>query len=71
MGTYLVFHFTDWTQVHQCHLVLNGIEKVPRTEVPSKIILERINGTNITPWQLCYEGNMHQTTEVSKIAAIS
>ncbi|MPC33808.1 hypothetical protein E2C01_027173 [Portunus trituberculatus] len=45
MGTYLVFHLPDWTQVQQCHLVLNGIEKVPRTDVPPNIILERIEST--------------------------
>lgn len=56
MGTYLVFHLPDWTQVQQCHLVLNGIEKVPRTDVPPNIILERIESTTTTSRLLPPEG---------------
>lgn len=69
MGTYLVFHFTDWTRVHQCHLILNGIEKVPRTEVPPKIILERINGVYTTPSQQFYEGHMETNGSITDIAS--
>lgn len=56
MGTYLVFHLSDWSQVQQCHLVLNGIEKVPRSDVPPKVILQRINNTS-TSRLLPTEGN--------------
>ncbi|XP_027210221.2 uncharacterized protein [Penaeus vannamei] len=42
MGTYLVFHLGDWSQVKKCHLVLNGIEQVPRSAVPAKVNLQRI-----------------------------
>lgn len=56
MGTYLVFHLSDWTQVQHCHLVLNGIEKVPRTDVPAKVILERIDSTTTASRLLPPEG---------------
>lgn len=57
MGTYLVFHLSDWTQVQQCHLVLNGIEKVPQTDVPAKVILQRIDSTTTASRLLPPEGN--------------
>lgn len=48
MGTYLVFHLTDWSQVRQCHLLIHGVEKVPRTDVPPKVILERVHSMDGT-----------------------
>ncbi|XP_042860995.1 uncharacterized protein LOC122246485 [Penaeus japonicus] len=42
MGTYLVFHLGDWSQVKRGSLVLNGIEQVPRSAVPAKVCLQRI-----------------------------
>ncbi|KAG7161844.1 hypothetical protein Hamer_G007504 [Homarus americanus] len=48
MGTYLVFYLTHWTHIRECNLVLNGIEKVPRTNVPPRIILERIHSPDST-----------------------
>ncbi|CAL4151733.1 unnamed protein product [Meganyctiphanes norvegica] len=46
MGTYLVFHLSDWSQVRRCHLVLNGIEPVPRKKIPPRVYLERVTDTN-------------------------
>lgn len=59
MGTYLVFHLTDWAHVRQCYLVLNGIEKVPRTNVPPRIILERIHSSEVSQ-SLSLKAEMHQ-----------
>ncbi|KAK7076589.1 hypothetical protein SK128_004506 [Halocaridina rubra] len=42
MGTYLMFYLKDWSQIHKCNLILNGIEKVPKTNVPPKILIERV-----------------------------
>ncbi|XP_045607373.1 uncharacterized protein [Procambarus clarkii] len=59
MGTYLVFHLTDWAHVRKCYLVLNGIEKVPRTNVPPRIVLERIHGSDATQSQLSFKDVTH------------
>ncbi|KAG0727427.1 hypothetical protein GWK47_034676 [Chionoecetes opilio] len=58
MGTYLVFHLSDWTQVQQCHLVLNGIEKVPRSDVPPNIVLERLDSSTTASRLLPPEGEV-------------
>ncbi|XP_076037635.1 autophagy-related 7 [Oratosquilla oratoria] len=40
IGTYLVFHLADWSDVVECVLVLDGVEPVPRSsKVPSKVYL--------------------------------
>lgn len=66
MGTYLVFHLSDWTQVQQCHLVLNGIEKVPKTDVPTKIILERIDSSTTASRLLPPEGEAETNLTTSE-----
>ena len=47
MGTYLVFYLKDWSEIHKCHLLINGIEKVSKAKapVPPKILLERVMDT--------------------------
>lgn len=61
MGTYLVFHLSDWTQVKDCHLLINGVEKVPRIDVPPKVILERINSADTMPRTQSHEGTVLYT----------
>ncbi|KAK4317244.1 hypothetical protein Pmani_011659 [Petrolisthes manimaculis] len=46
MGTYLVFHLADWSKIQQCHLVLHGIEKVPKSHNMTQILLQRVDSNN-------------------------
>ncbi|KAK3892629.1 hypothetical protein Pcinc_003518 [Petrolisthes cinctipes] len=46
MGTYLVFHLADWSKIQQCHLVLHGIEKVPKSHNMTHILLQRVDSIN-------------------------
>ncbi|XP_064079190.1 uncharacterized protein LOC135196351 isoform X2 [Macrobrachium nipponense] len=59
MGTYLAFYLKDWSEIHKCHLIINGIEKVSKAKapVPPNILLERIIDSNLPPSNIDQEKN--------------
>lgn len=60
MGTYLAFYLKDWSEIHKCHLIINGIEKVSKAKapVPPNILLERIIDSNLSPSNTDQEKNL-------------
>lgn len=72
MGTYLLFYLKDWSEIHKCHLILNGIEKVPRTKVPSNVLLERVSDPSFTAsnseqGKNLTNGSYNNTQEVTRV----
>ncbi|XP_068244056.1 uncharacterized protein [Palaemon carinicauda] len=60
MGTYLAFYLKDWSEIHKCHLIINGIEKVSKAKapVPPNILLERVIDSNFPSSNIDQEKNL-------------